>query len=150
MFQELWERPNLVLRYGSFDPTKRAEALARAGELGAAVRALTSEGVLEAKDHTEKLKALHPEEDPLMAPDRLIAQEDTLHASFTSADFRYVVKKAKLKRAADALGWRADIKQMNSEAVNAICKLCKRTAANPEFIPDQSSDHTSLEQGLSQ
>ena len=64
MFKELWERPNLVLRYGSFDPTKRAEALARAGELGAAVRALTSEGVLEAKDHIEKLKELHPEEGP--------------------------------------------------------------------------------------
>ena len=47
------------------------------------------------------------------------------------------MKKAKLKRAADALGWRADIiKQMNSEAVNAICKLCKRIAANPEFIPE--------------
>ena len=27
----------IVLRYGSFDPTKRAEALARAGELEAAV-----------------------------------------------------------------------------------------------------------------
>ena len=106
MFQELWERPNLVLRYGSFDPTKRAEALARAaGELGAAVRALTSEGVLEAKDHIDKLKELHPKEDPLMAPDRLAAKEDTLlHVPFTSADFRYVVKKAKLKRAADALG----------------------------------------------
>ena len=121
LFQELCERPNLVLRYGSFDPTKRAEALARAGELGAAVRALTSEGVLEAKDHIEKLKALHPQEDPLMAPDRLEAQEHPLHAPFTSADFRYVVKKAKLKRAADALGWRADIiKQMNSEA-SASC-----------------------------
>ena len=39
--------PNVVLRYGSFNPVKRAEALARAtGELGAAVRALTSESVL--------------------------------------------------------------------------------------------------------
>ena len=72
-----------------------------------------------------------------MAPDRLAAQEHPLHAPFTSADFRYVVKKAKLKRAADALRWRADIiKQMNSEAVNAICKLCKRITANPEFIPE--------------
>ena len=45
-------------------------------------------------------------------------------------------KNSKLKRAADALGWRADtIKQMNSEAVNAICKLCKRRiAANHQFI----------------
>ena len=77
MFQELWERPNLVLRYGSFDPTKRAEALARAGELGAAVRALTSEGVLEAKDHIEKLKELNPQEDLLMVPDRLVAKENT-------------------------------------------------------------------------
>ena len=25
---------------------------------------------------------------------------------------------------------------MNSEAMNAICKLCKRIAANPEFIPE--------------
>ena len=73
-----------------------------------------------------------------MVPDRLAAKEDPFHAPFTSADFRYVVKKAKLKRAAaDTLGWRADIiKQMNSEAVNAICKLCKRIAANPEFIPE--------------
>ena len=37
-------------------PRERADALARAGELGAAVRVLTSEGVLEAKDHAEKLK----------------------------------------------------------------------------------------------
>ena len=51
-----------MLRYGSFDTTKRAEVLARAaGELGAAVRALTSEGVLEAKDHVEKLKEHHPQ-----------------------------------------------------------------------------------------
>ena len=41
--------PNVVLRYGSFNPVKRTEALARAGELGAAVRVLTSEGVLDAK-----------------------------------------------------------------------------------------------------
>ena len=42
---------NVVLRYGSFNPVERAEALARAGELGgAAVRALTSEGVLDARN----------------------------------------------------------------------------------------------------
>ena len=46
MFKELWNMPNVVLRRGSFNPVKRAEALARAGELGVtAVRALTSEGV---------------------------------------------------------------------------------------------------------
>ena len=46
VFKELWNLPNVVLRYGSFNSIKRAEALARAaGELGAAVRALTSEGV---------------------------------------------------------------------------------------------------------
>ena len=33
MFKELWNMPNVVLRYGSFNPVKRAEALARAGEL---------------------------------------------------------------------------------------------------------------------
>ena len=52
----------------------------------------------------------------------------------TSGD---VYQSAKLKRAADALRWRAEIiKQMNSEAVNAICKLCKRIAANHQFIPE--------------
>ena len=56
---------------------------------------------------------------------------------FTSADLRWSAKNAKLKKVADALGWRADIiKQMNSEAVNAICKLCKRIAANHQFIPE--------------
>ena len=33
MLKELWNMPNVVLRYGSFNPVKRAEALARAGEL---------------------------------------------------------------------------------------------------------------------
>ena len=53
-----------------------------------------------------------------MIPDQLAAIRDPHHALFTSTDFRYVVKKAKLKRVADALGWRADIiMQMNSEAI---------------------------------
>ena len=63
--------PNVVLRYGSFNPVKRAEALARAGELGAAVRALTSEGVLDAKKHTQKLQTLHLHKDSLMTPNSL-------------------------------------------------------------------------------
>ena len=73
-----------------------------------------------------------------MMPDSLDSHSDpSSHAPFTSADFRWCVRSAKLKRAADALGWRADIiKQMNSEAVNAICKLCKRIAANHQFIPE--------------
>ena len=33
MFKELWNMPYVVLRYGSFNPAKRVEALARAGEL---------------------------------------------------------------------------------------------------------------------
>ena len=33
IFKELCSTPNVVLRYDSFNPTKRAEALARAGEL---------------------------------------------------------------------------------------------------------------------
>ena len=68
---------NVVLRYGSFNPTERAEALVRAGELGAtAVRALTSEGVLDTKEHIQKLQALHPQEDPPMMPDSL----DSIHS----------------------------------------------------------------------
>ena len=30
MFKGLWSMPNVVLRYGSFNPVKRTEALARA------------------------------------------------------------------------------------------------------------------------
>ena len=104
--------PNVVLRYGSFNPVKRAEALARAGELGAAaVRAFTSEGVLGAKEHIQKLQAPHPYEDPPMMPDSLDSMhgDSSSHAPFTSADFRWPVKNAKLKRAADTLGWGADI-----------------------------------------
>lgn len=58
-FKELWEKPNIVLRYGSFEPTKKAIALAHAGELGAAIRALSSEGVLDPKDCYDKLLELH-------------------------------------------------------------------------------------------
>ena len=73
--------PNVVLRYGSFSPTKRAEALARAGELGAtAVRALTSEGILDANEHIQKLQELHPHEDPPMMPDSL----DRMHGDSSS------------------------------------------------------------------
>ena len=73
--------PNVVLRYGSFNPVKRAEALARAGELGAAaVRAFTSEGVLGAKEHIQKLQAPHPYEDPPMMPDSL----DSMHGDSSS------------------------------------------------------------------
>ena len=39
-FKALWTRPNIILRYGSFDPAKRAMALTKAGNLGDAVRAL--------------------------------------------------------------------------------------------------------------
>ena len=82
-------------------------------------------------------------EDPPMIPDSL----DNIHGDSSSHAHTTLhlcilqvvyVKNAKLKRAADALGWRADIiKQMNSEAVNAICKLCKkRIATNHQFIPE--------------
>ena len=37
-FKALWERPNIILRYGSFDPAKRAIALAKAGNMGDAVK----------------------------------------------------------------------------------------------------------------
>ena len=81
MFKELWNMPNVVLRYGSFNPVKRGEALARTGELGAAaVRALTSGGVLDAKEHIHKLQALYPHEDPPMMPDSL----DSMHGDSSS------------------------------------------------------------------
>ena len=95
MFKELWDMPNVAFRYGSFSPVKRAEALARAGELGAAaVSVLTSEGVLDAKEHTQKLQKLHPQEDPPMMPDSLdsIHGDSSHHEPFTSAYFRWFVK----------------------------------------------------------
>ena len=108
MLKELWSMPNVVLRYGSFNSVKRAEALARAGELGAAVRALTSECVLGAKEHIQKLQAFHSQEDPPMMPDSL----DNMHGDSSSNAhinhhlyrLQVCVKNAKLKRAADALG----------------------------------------------
>ena len=49
----------LTLGMAPLASKEKAETLARAGELGAAVRALTSEGVLGAKEHIQKLQALH-------------------------------------------------------------------------------------------
>ena len=57
-----------------------AEALARAGDLGAAVRALTSEGVLDAKEQIQKLQEFHPQEDLPMMPDSL----DNMHGDSSS------------------------------------------------------------------
>ena len=60
IFKELWNMPNVVLRFGSFSPVKRTEALARAGEIGAiAVRTLTSEDVLDAKEHIQNVVLLN-------------------------------------------------------------------------------------------
>ena len=43
----------------------------------------------------------------------------------------------KRKKAADALRWTMDIiKEMNSEATKAICKLCKGIAKDSSFIPE--------------
>ena len=93
MFNEMWNMPNVVLRHGSFNPVKRAEALARAGELDAiAVRALTSEGVLDAKEHTQKLQEHYPQEGLPMMSDSLNSMhgDSSSHAlkPLTSADFR--------------------------------------------------------------
>ena len=78
--KELWNILNVVLKYGSFNSVKRAEALARAGEVVPAVRVFTSEDVLDAKEHTRKLQKLHPQEDPPMMPDSL----DSMHGDSSS------------------------------------------------------------------
>ena len=94
---ELWNMPNVVLRYGSFNPVKRAEALARAGEVVPAVRVFTSEGVLDAKEHTRKLQKLHSHVDPPVMSDLLdiMHGDSSSHAlkPLTSADFRWSVPK---------------------------------------------------------
>ena len=63
-FKALWTRPNIVLRYRSFNPAKRAMALTKAGNLGDSVRALASKSVLDPKEHIEKLKQLHSDAPP--------------------------------------------------------------------------------------
>ena len=67
--------PNVVLRRGSFNSVKRAEALARAGEVVPAVRVFTSEGVLDAKEHILKLQEPNPQEGHPMMLDSL----DSMH-----------------------------------------------------------------------
>ena len=135
-FKALWERPNIILRYGSFDPAKRAIALAKAGNLGDAVRALASEGVLDPKDHIDKLKQLHPDAPLPAVPDPV--PKSRLTQPFNKADFHLVVKHAKWKKAADALGWRMDhVKILSQEALNVLFPLCLRMAKNPRLIPER-------------
>lgn len=67
-FVPLWERPNIVLRYGSYNPVKRAIALAKAGNLGDAIRALASEGVMHPKECLDILMTLHPQAPPPAPP----------------------------------------------------------------------------------
>ena len=95
--KELWNILNVVLKYGSFNSVKRAEALARAGEVVPAVRVFTSEGVLDAKEHTQKLQKLHSHVDPPVMSDLLdiMHGDSSSHAlkPLTSADFRWSVPK---------------------------------------------------------
>ena len=89
--KELWNILNVVLKYGSFNSVKRAEALARAGEVVPAVRVFTSEGVLDAKEHTQKLQKLHSHVDPPVMSDLLdsMHSDSSSHAQhFTSVDLR--------------------------------------------------------------
>ena len=66
-FQRLWEKPCLTLRYGSFT-SKRCDKLARISNLGGALKALTSNGVLNASECYEILQSLHPEGPELDLP----------------------------------------------------------------------------------
>ena len=129
-FKALWTRPNIILRYGSFDPAKRAMALTKAGNLGDAVRALASEGVLDPKDHIKKLKTLSSRGPP--------CPQSSLTQPFNKADFHLVIKHAKWKKAADALGWRMDhVKISSQEALNVLFILCLRMAKDPRLIPER-------------
>ena len=62
---------------------------------------------MDAREHIQKLQEIYPHEDPPMMPDSLDSMhgDSSSHAlkPFTSADFRWSVKNAKLKRAADVL-----------------------------------------------
>lgn len=135
-FVPLWERPNIVLRYGSYNPVKRAIALAKAGNLGDAIRALASEGVMHPKECLDILMTLHPQAPPPAPPAPV--SPGNLTQPFNKADFQYVVKHAKWKKAADALGWRMDhIKILNKEALNMLFVFCLKLAKDPELIPER-------------
>ena len=136
-FKALWERPNIILRYGSFDPAKRAIALAKAGNLGDAVRALASEGVLDPKEHIEKLKQLHPDAPLPAVPDPV--PKSRLTQPFNKADFQLVVKHAKWKKAADALGWRMDhVKISSQEALNVLFPSLPENGKGPSPHPREA------------
>lgn len=137
-FQALWEKPNIVLRYNTFDPTIKAEALTLAGEPSAALDALISEGALDPRDCYEELKALHPAHPvPTISDVPTSPPVESRDMPFFSADFKTAITNLRRRKAADALGWRGDfIKQLNRDAVKPLTRLCKIIATTPAFIPD--------------
>lgn len=135
-FQELWDRPNIVLRYGSFDPEQKAVALAYAGEPSEAVKALSSKGVLDPNDCYEKLVDLHPRES--FELDLEYLEPDYSNPPCTPEDLKLAIRKAKWRKAADALGWRMDmVKNLSAKTTNLLCDLCMKILADPGTIPER-------------
>ena len=134
-FQALLDFPNIVLHYGSFDPTRKAIALTYAGETSEATKALSSKGVLDPNECYAKLVDLHPN-----APEEMdIDHSDIDYDAFpcTSEDLKLAIRKAKWRKAADALGWRMDmVKNLPSMVTNQLCGLFLRIVTQSDTIPE--------------
>lgn len=140
-FKILLERRAVPLNPGVYDPLRRAESLVKAGDLSGAVKALSSEGVINTADHVTELQALHPGGVPpeLPAP----TPSNQLTPPFTESNFISVIRRSKWRKAADTLGWRMDFlkaittKDAVDKSINLLYHLCRRMAMDTTFIPSR-------------
>ena len=94
------------------------------------MRALASEGVLDPKNHIKKLKTLSSSSSQSCPP------KSSLTQPFNEADFHLVIKHAKWKKAADALGWRVDhVKISSQEALNVLFPSLPENGKGPSPHP---------------
>ena len=104
------------------------------------MRALASEGVLDPKDHIEKLKQLHSDAPPPPpAAPGPVPPKSSLTQPFNEADFHLVIKHAKWKKAADAFGWRMDhVKISSQEALNVLFPSLPENGKGPSPHPREA------------
>ena len=102
-FQRLWEKPCLTLRYGSFNPFKRCDKLARVANMEGALKTFISNGVLNASESYVILKSLHPEGPELEPPPGHFPPPVTT-SPITLESFKFVIHRSGWKKAADSQG----------------------------------------------
>ena len=131
-FQTLLEARNIVFPTAPHNNQRRAITLARAGELGRAASALQASPVLDPGLCYDKLKQLHPQvQEDIPPPD--FPDRDP----FTVDDVRDAIKHLKRLRAADVLGWTADVlKALCPDAITVLARLCIKIAKDIHYIPE--------------